>query len=373
MKTRTWILVPILLTVLAAALPALADEAADAVRAELLGPVEDTIREAKNLGAHKRCPRSYDAAVAALQAADAAIAADPDGARRGTAAALVEAADVQSRRVLSRIRFIRELREEKHGWEEAVVRYDRLAEGVATVMDIDLPLVLTGPEAGRALVDSVSARRADFRARLDSLVYVNRDLNDWVSTGQAVRDTQIERLEQEVTTLRHRLWEMELRAGMAEADRDEAHHRATRLAERREQVRGLGELFAPEEGEVLLTPAGDVRIRLGGLRFASGSAWLNPEYDPLLDKVAEIMRTFPDAAATVEGHTDNTGSRQSNLDLSAERAMRVAQALVARLELAEDAVTVLGVGPDRPVADNSSEAGRVKNRRIEVLLEGVVR
>ncbi len=343
----------------------------EAVKAELLGPVETLIREAKNLGASKHCPRTYDAAVAALQAAEAAVLANPEGARRGTVESMVVAADIQARRVLTRIRYINELRDQKHGWEEAALRYDRLIEGVATVSGIVMPPALSGPDAGRALVDSLSARRADSRARMDSLVYVNRDLNDWVSTEQAVRDTQIERLQDEITLLRHQLWETELRAGMAEADRDEAHHRASGLVAKRELVRSLGGTFTPEEGEVLLTPDGDVRVRVAGLRFASGSAWLNPEYDPLLDRLAEVIRRFPGAPVTVEGHTDNTGERQANLDLSAERAIRVAQALAARLELPADGFTVLGVGPDHPVADNSSASGRILNRRIEILLKEV--
>ena len=347
------------------------DVSAEVVKNELLGPVEALIREARDLGASKRCPRTYDAAVAALGAAEAAVVANPEGARRGTVQTMIDAADVQARHLLSRIRYIEELREEKHGWEEAAVRYDRLVEGLATVGGITMPPELSGPEAGRALVDSISARRSDSRARIDSLLYINRDLNNWVSTEQAVRDTQIERLQDDITLLRHRLWETELRAGMAEADRDEAHHRASRQAAKRELVKSLGGMFTPEEGVVILTPEGDVRVRISGLRFASGSAWLNPEYDPLLEKMAEVISRFPGAPVTVEGHTDNTGEHQSNLDLSAERAMRVAQALAAKLQRSDDSFTVVGLGPDHPVGDNSTAAGRVSNRRIEILLKEV--
>ncbi|HRX49883.1 MAG TPA: OmpA family protein, partial [Candidatus Krumholzibacteria bacterium] len=195
------------------------------------------------------------------------------------------------------------------------------------------------------------------------------DLTRWVEADRAVRDTQVARLEEQITLLRHQLWESELRAGMAEADAGEAQMRAQRLAERQQRVRALADLFTPEEGEVLLTPDGDVRVRLTGLKFASGSHWLNPKYDPLLDKVAQVARTFPQARLTVEGHTDDAGSRATNQTLSLERARRVAAALAGRLEVPEDSLQVVGVGPDRPVAPNSTAEGRARNRRIEFLWE----
>lgn len=342
---------------------------AEEARARWVAPIEQLVREAKDLGAPKRCPRSYETAVAALQAAEAAVLADPAGAGRGTTATLLESAEVQARRTLARIRFIEELREERHEWEAVVVRYDRLVETLATIHDVVLPPELAADRAGRALIDSLSSRRAVRRAFVDSLVFANRDLTRWVEADRAVRDTQVARLQEEITLLRHQLWESELRAGMAEADAGEAQMRARRLVERRDRVRALADLFTPEEGEVLLTPDGDVRVRLAGLKFASGSAWLNPSYDPLLYKVAQVARTFPEARLTVEGHTDDQGGRQANLDLSLERARRVAGALAAKLEVAADSLAVAGVGPDRPVAPNSTAAGRALNRRIEILLE----
>jgi len=373
MKRRVRSLIPILLAVVVlAGAPrgaAAQDSAAEEARLRWIAPIEQTLREAKEMGAPKRCPRTYETAVAALQAASAAVLADPAGAGRGTTATLLESARVQAQRTLARIRFIEELREERNDWEAVALRYDRLVETLATVHDVALPPELAVDRAGRALIDSLSARRAAGRAFTDSLIFANRDLTRWVEADRAVRDTQVARLEEQITLLRHRLWESELRAGMAEADAGEAQMRAQRLAERQQRVRALADLFAPEEGEVLLTPDGDVRVRLTGLKFASGSHWLNPKYDPLLDKVAQVARTFPQARLTVEGHTDDAGSRATNQTLSLERARRVAAALAGRLEVPEDSLQVVGVGPDRPVAPNSTAEGRARNRRIEFLWE----
>ncbi len=107
---------------------------------------------------------------------------------------------------------------------------------------------------------------------------------------------------------------------------------------------------------------------LSGLKFSSGSAWLNPNYDPLLDRLTEVIQRFPGAPVVVEGHTDNTGTRETNQTLSRERAQRVADALASRLVAGGETMSVLGVGPDRPIADNDSSSGRARNRRIEVLI-----
>ncbi|HRX49882.1 MAG TPA: hypothetical protein P5571_00745, partial [Candidatus Krumholzibacteria bacterium] len=99
MKRRVRSLIPVLLTlVVLAGAPrgaAAQDSAAEEARLRWIAPIEQTLREAKEMGAPKRCPRTYETAVAALQAASAAVLADPAGAGRGTTATLLESARVQ--------------------------------------------------------------------------------------------------------------------------------------------------------------------------------------------------------------------------------------------------------------------------------------
>jgi len=346
--------------VVAAAQPALAPT-------ERLDAIDALIDEAKDYGGDKRCPVFYDAARKARDAAANMIEGDPpDGSGRADPA-LTEAR-FHAERLLARARFIRELRNERYGWEEAAESYDRLVDSIATVSGLDLDPVLTGPEAGRRLVDALDRRLRDTRAHVDSLQTVNRGQQLWIDAERAARDSTIAELRDEVTELRHRLWEMELRAGVAEADRSAAEDQVRRSREREEMVQGLGALFAEDEGEVVLTPEGDIHVRLSGFKFASGSAWLNPKYDPLLDKLSNVIAKFPQAPVQVEGHTDDSGPRIGNLRLSESRARAVAGALAEKLDRAADTFTVIGHGPDRPVAANSTSVGRALNRRIEVLV-----
>jgi outer membrane protein OmpA-like peptidoglycan-associated protein len=79
-----------------------------------------------------------------------------------------------------------------------------------------------------------------------------------------------------------------------------------------------------------------------------------------------MMKSNPDLKIGVEGHTDNVGSPASNKTLSEARAKSVVSALVAQ-GISADRLTPAGYGQDNPVADNNTEEGRAKNRRVELI------
>ncbi|MBN9167944.1 MAG: OmpA family protein, partial [Myxococcales bacterium] len=71
---------------------------------------------------------------------------------------------------------------------------------------------------------------------------------------------------------------------------------------------------------------------------------------------------------TLEGHTDSQGQRQYNMELGKKRADAVRDQLVSR-GVAADRIKSVGVGPDRPIADNKTAEGRANNRRVEIIVE----
>lgn len=367
--TAIGVLALLLLTSAASARPAPPDPQATAVQENFLVDIRADIEAARKLGGHKRAPEYYQEAVQALRLAEEAIAADPAAARDGACAEQIRQARIAASLARAAAAYIEELRDYRYGWQEAVRRYDGLARDVALIAGIDLDPALCGPDAGRAVVDSLTRRQGLVRAAMDSLALENRRLGLLQMGEGAVKDSTIAQLRAELGEARQRLWEMELRAGVAEADRSAAREKLRRQREREERVAGLVGLFTPDEGEILLTPEGDVRVSLTGLGFAVGSAWLGSRQEPLLAKLADAAGSFPDAPLLVEGHTDDTGARDINLDLSLRRARAVAADLAERLGVAADSIEVVGYGPDRPVATNATEEGRARNRRIEVVIK----
>jgi chemotaxis protein MotB len=108
--------------------------------------------------------------------------------------------------------------------------------------------------------------------------------------------------------------------------------------------------------------------------FRSGYAELQPGFLPLLNKVGNSISDSM-GMITIEGHTDNvpiafSDRFRSNWDLSAARSAEVADYLLDNTPIENGRVTVTGFADTRPLASNATAAGRSKNRRIEVILEG---
>lgn len=102
--------------------------------------------------------------------------------------------------------------------------------------------------------------------------------------------------------------------------------------------------------------------------FATGQHALKPAARAQLDQVVSLLKTYPDNRVRVEGHTDSTGSPARNKELSLKRAQSVADLLMKQGNLPADRFEVLGRGQEKPVASNSTAAGREANRRVEITI-----
>jgi outer membrane protein OmpA-like peptidoglycan-associated protein len=118
------------------------------------------------------------------------------------------------------------------------------------------------------------------------------------------------------------------------------------------------------------TPRGLV-VNMGDVLFDFGKYDLRPEAREKLAKLSGIILGHPSLNLAVEGHTDNVGSDEVNQKLSEQRAEAVRGYLIKQ-GLADNNVTSKGFGKTTPVADNSSTAGRQKNRRVEIVVSGEV-
>ncbi|MCU1381647.1 MAG: hypothetical protein JWL71_344 [Acidobacteria bacterium] len=108
-------------------------------------------------------------------------------------------------------------------------------------------------------------------------------------------------------------------------------------------------------------------VALHNILFDTGKATLKPESATALAPVGELLKS--DAALTLEiqGHTDNAGAAAANLKLSQDRAAAVKTYLVRTFGIAAARLTTNGFGDTRPIASNTAETGRARNRRVELV------
>jgi outer membrane protein OmpA-like peptidoglycan-associated protein len=101
------------------------------------------------------------------------------------------------------------------------------------------------------------------------------------------------------------------------------------------------------------------------LEFETDSAVLRPSSREQLQNVAEILKAYPSVTAKIGGYTDNAGDAAYNMKLSADRATNTMNELVS-LGIDRSRLEAEGYGESHPVADNATEEGRQRNRRIDI-------
>jgi outer membrane protein OmpA-like peptidoglycan-associated protein len=132
------------------------------------------------------------------------------------------------------------------------------------------------------------------------------------------------------------------------------------IKELKEQTAGSGVDVTPvDDGQAILVNLPE------GVTFDIGSYSLKPEFRATLDKVADSLKQYPDSLIDVYGHTDSTGSDAYNQTLSENRARTVANYLQTQ-GVNPARIRSQGYGETMPVADNATEDGRRKNRRVEI-------
>lgn len=131
-------------------------------------------------------------------------------------------------------------------------------------------------------------------------------------------------------------------------------------AELRRDMQGTG-VDVVREGDTIRLNAPDA------ITFDVNRADVKPQFRPVLDQIANSIRQYPGTVVRVEGHTDSTGSAAYNQTLSENRAKSVSSYLIGR-GVEVNRIQAMGYGFSRPIADNSTAAGRAMNRRVEVLI-----
>lgn len=284
------------------------------------------------------------------------------------AAANWTAVESQARRLVNAAEFLNQMRQHKSALEALLGRYDQSLAEIGALYGVEPSPELAGGPAAAELLERLTAARRRRQVEADSLRVENRRLTSTVGDRAEALEAQVATLQAEISALRKKLWDTELRAGIAEADRSAAESVLTVKQQREEAIAAVRDAFGKDEAELTVTANGAIVLRVFALSFGVGSAELGKGQEKLVGRIADAISRFPGAAVTVEGHTDDSGGRDANLKLSQKRAAAVARLLERKLSLGADAIATAGHGPDRPIASNGTNAGKARNRRIDVVI-----
>ena len=259
---------------------------------------------------------------------------------------LARRANYEAKHAIYLSEIVRRVRDKDLTAEQLVLQWEAPLRQIAGVADIQ-PDMETGPDA---LTGKLVAYFEDQARKLQAL-----------EQEKAENETRMADLEEELRVLDERL-------GGATAERAALIERLEAQARVKEQFERVEKMFTNDEARVF-RQGNTVILRLVGLSFDSGASQLKPSTFDLLAKVEKAIDVFPRSELIIEGHTDSHGSDELNQKLSQERAESVQQYMINAMRIPTYRLIATGYGETRPVASNETEAGRARNRRIDIVIK----
>jgi len=255
-------------------------------------------------------------------------------------------ANYEAKHALYLSEIVRQVRDKDMTAEQLVLYWEEPMRAIAGVADL-VPDMQDGPD----------------RLVAELVAYFEQQANELQALQQqdAENATRIADMEEEMRALDERL-------GGATAERAALVQRLEAQARVKQQFEQVDKLFTSFEARVFRE--GDtIILRLVGLNFDSGNAQIKPENFELLAKVEKAIDIFPRSELTIEGHTDSHGGDDLNQKLSQERAESVQQYMINAMRIPTYRLIATGYGETRPVSSNETEAGRARNRRIDIVIK----
>jgi len=336
-----------------------------ASREQIIDPLSQQIAEARRAYARKYAPVSFDKALAAQNEANKMITENPRA--RTQARNTAKRGEDHAGRALRIAQMGKKLSSDDSQAEAWVDEQDAMLNTIASGLGIQLNPFTTPEERITSLQQAWEDMKAGYQAQIqDAEGQIRQMAQKLEQTDQQLKITENKLAKYEGDIARYE-GELAGREADLEAMADMRRKlQATRDAEAK--IKRIAGLFNKETVEILLTTDADVILRMKGLNFRSGSSVIPPEGYSLLDNVLQTIAIFPQRNVRIEGHTDSIGSNLYNQALSERRAKSVEEYLLSRMEGATANMEAVGHGEERPIANNETEDGRKRNRRIDIVL-----
>lgn len=362
----------------------------EAIRVDVLGKADKLIAAAMADEAPKYALTTLDKARTARQKGNDIL--DKDRYNRKESVDFASRAEYEARHASNIAQSVRSLERNDQAWEKLMLGYEIEMQKAAAEAEIDLLHFDNGPMAAS---DSLRAAIKRYKIKINELEessagkdkelggmkadLVSQMKATLVKIGATPTDDDPLKLAQELDSSAEKILEEKNRLANEMAAKEgqlteleKSHQQVAAELDVRQQkedkIKAARALINPSEGEIIFNSTGDIVLRLPGLSFDIGSAEIKDKQVPLLKKVEDVIKMFPESKLLVEGHTDNTGDPTGNTRLSDKRAFAVMQYLRQSLSIPAEKIQSAGYGSDRPVASNDSAEGRAKNRRIDIII-----
>src|SRR5689334_8792776 len=315
-----------------------------AIKAQYLSQTRALLAEADQARVPRLAPRTYEKARSLLAEAERELSNnryDTDLPR-----SLAQQANYEARHAIYLAGLIDKLRGQDQTTEDLILSYEEPLSEISAAAD-------KAAQLDKGIEPVVADLVAYIEGLREQAAQSERDLTD--------SRARVGALEEEIRDLDQRLGGVS-QERVALVQRLEAEERI------REQFATIENMFERDEARVS-REGNRMVIRLVGLTFASGQDVVRPAYRGLLEKLKQAADVFPRSQITIEGHTDSYGGDENNLALSQRRAEAVGAFLTNELQMPAVRISSVGYGETQPIANNDTEQGRERNRRIDVIIE----
>ena len=259
---------------------------------------------------------------------------------------LARQANYEAKHAIYLSEIVRKVRDKDLTAEQLVLQWEAPLRQIAGVADV-VPDMETGPD----------------RLTAELVAYFENQANELQALEQEKAESEIR-----IADMAEELRALDERLGGATAERQALVERLEAQARVKQQFEQVEKMFSSDEARVF-RQGNNVILRLVGLSFDSGDSQIKPQNFDLLAKVEKAIDVFPRSELIIEGHTDSFGGDELNQKLSQERAVSVQQYMVNAMRIPTYRLIATGYGETRPVASNETEAGRARNRRIDIIIK----
>jgi len=361
------------------AAPLFATAEMEATRVEILGTADKLIAKAVTDGAEKFALSTLDKAHTARAKSDAILT--DNRYERDESVVQATLAEYEARHASNIAQMVRSLNRNDQAWGKLMLVYEIQMNRVGGSFDKEYLPFDNGPlEAADTLISLIEAQKEinrKLQTTLDEVVAKNKETITRLAPGQiedepvklaGYLDELVASLHQEKRELAENVMTEKMKLEELEKTHEGIAAELDVRREKEEKFKKIKRMLNPSEGEILFDAANDIVLRLSGLSFDVNKSNIKDEHIPLLEKVVEIIKMFPDSKLIVEGHTDDRGEPSANLQLSEKRAYEIMKYLRQTLLISSDNIQSMGFGMDKPVASNKTTDGRAKNRRIDIII-----